>query len=60
MEINNSSTVSDSGEKFIPKIGWEGGMSYSLGVNHILITGGTVKGICNGYVQVLEYGSRKI
>ena len=59
MEINSEDIISGSDEKFIPSIGWEGGMSYKFSSTSDIITSVIIKGICNGYVQVLERGSRK-
>jgi hypothetical protein len=60
MERNSEDIVSGSDEKFIPSIGWEGGMSYKFTNTSDIITSVTIKGICNGYVQVLEWGLRNI
>lgn len=60
MERNSEDIVSGSDEKFIPSIGWEGGMSYKFTNTSDIITSVIIKGICNGYVQVLEWGLRKV
>lgn len=60
MEINSRKDETGSNGKFTPSIGWKGIIRYIHSENCNITTEVTIRGVCNGYVQVTEFGLRKI